>query len=156
MNYEEYSDWLINFSNAYNISEEKKLPVYLAGIIEEIGEYESLQFIVWEDTTLRKKKELGDVLAYLTLARQSNCPEQGRAKHIVHIESLMQIIGGYLKRLYRGDVLPIDKLHELAYYTWCYLLDEINRLEFTLDEIIQLNYDKLTNRKQLLGTGDDR
>jgi len=157
MNYKEYSDWLVNFSNAYNIPEDKKLAVYLAGIIEEIGEYETLIYRKDEDTTIKEKKELGDVLAYLTLAKyQSEYEDIFKHEELVFIDELMQMLGGYLKRLYRGDVLSTYKLHEILSYVDLYVMSEIECRDWTLKDIMQINYDKLTTRKQLLGTGDDR
>jgi hypothetical protein len=52
MNLNEYSAWLIDFSIKYTIADDVKLTVYIAGLIEELNEYNLA------DTVEGKKKRV--------------------------------------------------------------------------------------------------
>ena len=103
MNLQEYSTWLIDFSDKYAIADDVKLTVYIAGLIEELNEYANAT-----DTVESKKKELGDVLAYLVLALDKvGFPLLAVFSKFndnqLTVSQLSMQLAGFLKRLYRGD-----------------------------------------------------
>ena len=156
MNLNEYSTWLIDFSDKYAIADDVKLTVYIAGLIEELNEYNLA------DTVEGKKKELGDVLAYLVLAlNKIGFPLlaiSNKLETALSVSELSMKLAGFLKRLYRGDAVITDCV-------WIYLdchdfiVDELFKLDITIEELIEINYNKLTKRdvnNTLKGNGDDR
>jgi hypothetical protein len=156
MNLNEYSAWLIDFSSKYTIADDVKLTVYIAGLIEELNEYNLA------DTVKGKKKELGDVLAYLVLAlNKIGFPLlaiSNKLETALSVSELSMKLAGFLKRLYRGDAVITDCV-------WIYLdchdfiVDELFKLDITIEELIEINYNKLTKRdvnNTLKGNGDDR
>lgn len=106
MDFKEYAKEIVRISKLYSIPEEKKLTVYALGLAGETGEVSELLKKHFRDGRLDEKalaKELGDVLAYLTLIADS--------------------------------------------------------FGFTLEQIAEMNLEKLTGREEkgtLHGTGNDR
>ena len=156
MNLNEYSAWLIDFSIKYTIADYVKLTVYIAGLIEELNEYNLA------DTVKGKKKELGDVLAYLVLAlNKIGFPLlaiSNKLETALSVSELSMKLAGFLKRLYRGDAVITDCV-------WIYLdchdfiVDELFKLDITIEELIEINVTKLTKRdvnNTLKGNCDDR
>jgi NTP pyrophosphatase (non-canonical NTP hydrolase) len=73
-NFSDYTNEIIRISNSYLISEENKLSVYALGLAGETGEVCELLKKYIRDGVLDEEslaKELGDVLAYLTLIANS-------------------------------------------------------------------------------------
>ena len=157
MNLQEYSTWLIDFSNKYAIADDAKLTVYIAGLIEELNEYNLA------DTVEGKKKELGDVLAYLVLAlNKVGFPLIAVVNKFddseLTVSHLSMQLAGFLKRLYRGDAVITDCVFTLISYH-DFIVDELTRLNLTIEELIEINYNKLTKRdvnNTLKGNGDNR
>lgn len=157
MNLNEYSTWLIEFSDKYAIADDVKLTVYIAGLIEELNEYNLA------DTVEGKKKELGDVLAYLVLALDKvGFPLLAVFSKFnddqLTVSQLSMQLAGFLKRLYRGDNKITDCVFILFNYH-DFILDELIQLNITVEELIEINYNKLTKRdvnNTLKGNGDDR
>ena len=157
MNLNEYSAWLIDFSSKYTIADDVKLTVYIAGLIEELNEYNLA------DTVKGKKKELGDVLAYLVLALDKvGFPLLAVFSKFnddqLTVSQLSMQLAGFLKRLYRGDNKITDCVFILINYH-DFILNELIQLNITVEELIEINYNKLTKRdvnNTLKGNGDDR
>ena len=157
MNLNEYSTWLIEFSDKYAIADDVKLTVYIAGLIEELNEYNLA------DTVKGKKKELGDVLAYLVLALDKvGFPLLAVFSKFnddqLTVSQLSMQLAGFLKRLYRGDNKITDCVFILINYH-DFILNELIQLNITVEELIEINYNKLTKRdvnNTLKGNGDDR
>jgi hypothetical protein len=157
MNLNEYSAWLIYFSSKYTIADDVKLTVYIAGLIEELNEYNLA------DTVEGKKKELGDVLAYLVLAlNKIGFPLLAVFSKFnddqLTVSQLSMQLAGFLKRLYRGDNKITDCVFILFNYH-DFILNELIQLNITVEELIEINYNKLTKRdvnNTLKGNGDDR
>jgi hypothetical protein len=156
MDLNEYSTWLLNFSDKYAINDDVKLTVYIAGLIEELNEYNLA------DTVEGKKKELGDVLAYLVLAlNKIGFPLLAISNKLgttLSVSELSMKLAGFLKRLYRGDAVITDCV-------WIYLdchdfiVDELTTLNITVEELIEINVTKLNRmsiNNTLLGSGNDR
>ena len=158
MNLQEYSTWLIDFSDKYAIADNVKLTVYIAGLIEELNEYANAT-----DTVESKKKELGDVLAYLVLAlNKVGFPLIAVVNKFddseLTVSHLSMQLAGFLKRLYRGYAVINDVVFTLISYH-DFIVDELTRLNITVEELIEINYNKLTKRdvnNTLKGNGDDR
>jgi hypothetical protein len=159
MNLNEYSTWLINFSDKYAIADERsKLTVYIAGLIEELNEYNLA------DTVEGKKKELGDLLAYLVLAlnKVGFPPLKSALKfefdNLLSVSELSLQLAGFLKRLYRGDNNTTDCVFTLLSYH-DFIINELKQLNLTTEELIEINVAKLTKRdvnNTLKGSGDNR
>jgi hypothetical protein len=157
MNLNEYSTWLIEFSDKYTIADDVKLTVYIAGLIEELNEYNLA------DTIEGKKEELGDVLAYLVLAlNKVGFPLIAVVNKFddseLTVSHLSMRLAGFLKRLYRGDNEITDCVFTLISYH-DFIVDELTKLNLTIDELIEINVSKLTKRdvnNTLKGNGDNR
>jgi len=157
MNLNEYSTWLIEFSNKYAIADERsKLTVYIARLIEELNEYNLA------DTVEGKKKELGDLLAYLVLAlNKVGFPLLALSNKFdteLTISQLSMQLAGFLKRLYRGDVVITDCVFILISYH-DFIIAQLTTLNLTTEELIEINVAKLTKRdvnNTLKGSGDNR
>lgn len=70
MTFEEYSVFILEISKKYKIDEETKPFIYALGLGEECGEAQGLLKKYFRDGKIDRElflKELGDVLAYLTL-----------------------------------------------------------------------------------------
>lgn len=160
---QDYTNWIVEFSKQYPIAEENKLNVYIAGIAEELLEYQDIC-----DSYEQRLKELGDVLAYVCLAANTLSidleeltePCTDYYIHFINVEKIALITLGTLKRYFRGDNDISIRRKSIVNDSYFYLLSELEGYDnTTLEDVINLNKQKLTQRsvnKTLVGTGDNR
>jgi len=164
MKLREYSEWLIEFSKQFEIADENKLNCYIAGTGEEMCEameaWANFNFNSCDDsdTAIQLwKLELGDVLAYCVLAANKLdidlTPYSGSDTDFNLIQ--LQILG-YLKRIFRGDQNIEDRPKQIVIDAWKWLMEYLFVHGIELEDLIELNINKLKNRKQLVGSGNKR
>lgn len=161
---QDYTNWIVEFSKQYPIAEENKLNVYIAGIGEELLEYQDIcdSYGSYE----QRLKELGDVLAYVCLAankldiRLATLEDYKLSYSDSLTLSIALLTLGTLKRYFRGDNDISERQARIVNDSYFYLLSELEGYDNTkLEDVINLNKQKLTQRsvnKTLVGTGDNR
>ncbi|CAM6006657.1 unnamed protein product [Sphagnum balticum] len=103
------------------------------------------------------KLELGDVLAYCVLAANKLDIDLTLYSRSDTDFNLVQLqILGYLKRIFRGDQNIEDRPKQIVIDAWKWLMECLFAHSIELEDLIELNINKLKNRKQLVGSGNKR
>jgi hypothetical protein len=147
---EEHSIFLIEHSKKYVIPEDKKLVLCLAGIIEEIMEFENATNI--QD----QKLEFGDVIAYFILLQEHIQQAPLIENEARDTNSLIQLIAGTIKRIQRDDLNIDVRLGKIQCAVMYWIQKTLIVNDFDLSEILAMNKNKLESRIQLKGEGNDR
>jgi NTP pyrophosphatase (non-canonical NTP hydrolase) len=180
MDFNEYTKEIVRISKLYSITDPKEnLIIFALGLFGETGEVSELLKKFFRDGVLDKDllaKELGDVLAYLTLiadtfgftleeiALISNLyaitdPKENLVIFALGLAGETGKVSEQIKKYFRDGVIDKELLAKELGDVLAYLRLLADTFGFTLEEIVQINHAKLIAREQkgtLRGSGDER
>lgn len=168
---DDYLSFIVNFSNRYEIQNPHiRLLSLQFGFLEEC--FESLEefkeLSVNQSNSLNVKLELGDAFAYICLIALENSIDIYKA--IKNAEQRLYIFKGgqdnsirkagkefaaKMKREFRGDSIGLSN-QNLISICLAGIIADLEPLNSSLEEIIELNKKKLSARKQIRGSGGNR